>query len=269
MPENEKPVKKADAIRAFLAEHPDASSKSVAEALTAQGIPVAPVFVSVVRSSLESSGPPSPEPEMPPRHIHITITRPPEGSTPAVVKKKKARSKKPAASAGAADVKAVLKAIVGMTDVFCRDHLNDEYAMMCRNLAAALARKRPSPLVRGQLETWAVGIIRTIGWVNFLDDSGHRPHLKLPFIDRAFGVAESTGQGKSKTIRSLLKIRQFEPKLTLPSRLDDNPRVWMASLNGFIIDLRYASRELQVEAFEKGMIPYIPADRGNDSEEDE
>ena len=86
-----------------------------------------------------------------------------------------------------------------MTDAFCREHLNDEYAMLCRNLAATLARKRPSPLLRGQLETWACGIIRTIGWVNFLDDSSEEPHLKLPFIDRAFGVAESTGQGKSKT----------------------------------------------------------------------
>ena len=166
-------------------------------------------------------------------------------------------------------MKAVFEAIVGMTDAFCRDHLNDEYAMLCRNLAAALARKRPSPLVRGQLETWAVGIIRTIGWVNFLDDSSRKPHLKLPFIDKAFGVAESTGQGKSMLIRRMLKIGTFDPKWTLPSRLDKNPRVWMVSVNGFGIDMRFAPRELQVEAFEKGLIPYIPADRGSNSDEDE
>ena len=106
-------------------------------------------------------------------------------------------------------MKVVFETIVGMTDAFCRDHLNDEYATLCRNLAATLARKRPSPLLRGKLETWAVGIIRTIGWVNFLDDSSQKPHLKLPFIDRAFGVAESTGQGKSKLIRSMLKIRRL------------------------------------------------------------
>ena len=76
-------------------------------------------------------------------------------------------------------------------------------------------------------------------------------------------------QGKSKLIRKLLKIRQFDPKWTLPSKLDDNPRVWMLSVNGFIMDIRDAPRELQVEAFQKGLIPYIPADRGNDAEEDE
>ncbi|MBM4088711.1 MAG: hypothetical protein FJ276_04675 [Planctomycetes bacterium] len=166
-------------------------------------------------------------------------------------------------------MKTVFQAIVGMTDAFCRDHLNGEYAMLCRNLAAALARKRPSPLLRGQLKTWTVGIIRTIGWVNFLDDSSNQPHLKLPFIDRAFGVAESTGQGKSKLIRNMLKIRAFDPRWTLPSKMDDNPMIWMVSVNGFIMDIRSAPRELQVEAFEKGLIPYIPADRGSDSEEDE
>jgi len=113
------------------------------------------------------------------------------------------------------------------------------------------------------------GIIRTIGWVNFLDDSSRKPHLKLPFIDKAFGVAESTGQGKSMLIRRMLKIGTFDPKWTLPSRLDRNPRVWMVSVNGFGMDMRFAPRELQVEAFEKGLIPYIPADRGSNSDEDE
>jgi hypothetical protein len=67
----------------------------------------------------------------------------------------------------------------------------------------------------------------------------------------------------------MLKIGTFDPKWTLPSRLDRNPRVWMVSVNGFGIDMRFAPRELQVEAFERGLIPYIPADRGRNSEEDE
>jgi len=197
------------------------------------------------------------------------ITSLPECSPPPPVAKKAAPKKKSAAGSTAGDVKAVLKAIVQMTDAFCQDHLNDEYALLCRNLAATLARKRPSPLLRGRLETWACGIIRTIGWVNFLDDSSQEPHLKLPFIDRAFDVAESTGQGKSKLIRDMLKIGTFDPKWTLPSRMDRNPRVWMLSVNGFIIDIRHAPRQLQEEAFEKGLIPYIPADRGDDSEKEE
>jgi len=98
--------------------------------------------------------------------------------------------------------------------------------------------------------------------VHFLDDRSLSPHMKLTDIDKAFGVAESTGQGKSKTIRTMLKIRQFEPGWTLHSRMDDNPRIWMLEVNGFIMDVRHAPREVQEMAFEKGLIPYIPADRG-------
>jgi Domain of unknown function (DUF6398) len=149
-------------------------------------------------------------------------------------------------------------AIVDLTDGFCREHLNGEYEALCRKLAGALARKRPSPLLGGKPETWACGVVRTSGWVNFLDDSSRKPHLKLTAIDKAFGVAESTGQGKSKAIRTLLKIRQFDPRWTLPSRRDDNPIIGMIEVNGFVVDARHLRREIQEEASRKGLIPYVP-----------
>src|SRR5438874_10206541 len=105
-------------------------------------------------------------------------------------------------------VRPAYDAIVGLTDKFCQAHLTHEYQMLCRKLTAALARKRPSPLTRGKPEVWACAILRVIGWVNFLDDSSQKLHMKLTAIDKAFGVAESTGQGKAKAIRDLLKIRQ-------------------------------------------------------------
>ncbi len=164
-------------------------------------------------------------------------------------------------SASSSDVHAVLAKLIEMTDSFCGEFLTEEYAELCRKLATALARKRPSPLLQGRLETWACGIVRTIGWVNYLDDRDRKPHLRLPFIDKAFGVAESTGQGKSKAIRTMFKIRNFDPRWTLPSQMDDNPTVWMLEVNGFLMDIRNAPRELQEVAFERGLIPYIPADR--------
>ena len=164
-------------------------------------------------------------------------------------------------SASSTEVQSILATLIEMTDSFCKEFLNDEYAELCRKLATALARKRPSPLLQGKPETWACGVVRTIGWVNYLDDRSQKPHMKLPFIDRAFGVAESTGQGKSKAIRTMFKIRNFDPKWTLPSHMDDNPVVWMLEVNGFLMDIRHAPRELQEVAFAKGLIPYIPADR--------
>jgi hypothetical protein len=148
------------------------------------------------------------------------ITSLPEGSTPRVVKK--APTKQPAASGGTAEVKVVVEAIGDLTDAFCRDHLNDGYAVLCRNLTAALARKRPSPLLRGSFAVWAAGVVRTIGWVNFLHDPSQSPHMKLSSIDEAFGIAESTGAARLKAIRTMFRIYQFDPKWTLPSRLQGN-----------------------------------------------
>ncbi len=170
-------------------------------------------------------------------------------------------------TSGSDVAKAIVGKLIEMTDAFCKEFLNEEYAELCRKLATALARKRPSPLLQGKLETWACGIVRTIGRINFLDDRSQTPHMKLPFIDKAFGVAESTGQGKSTLIRKMLRIRQFDLKWTLPSRMDDNPMAWMMEVNGFLMDIRHAPREIQVLAYEKGMIPYIPADRGGVGEE--
>ena len=95
--------------------------------------------------------------------------------------------------------------------------------------------------------------------------SSQTPHLKLTAIDKAFGVAESTGQGKSKAIRTMLKIRQFDHHWTLPSRMDDSPMIWMLEVNGLFMDIRRCPREAQEIAFEKGLIPYIPADRTHES----
>jgi len=53
----------------------------------------------------------------------------------------------------------------------------------------------------------------------------------------------------------------MSPEWTLPSRLADNPLVWMLEVNGLMIDIRRAPAELQQLAYEKGLIPFIPAGR--------
>ena len=148
--------------------------------------------------------------------------------------------------------------IVSLTDRFCQAHLTWEYQMLCRKLAGVLARKRPSPLTRGKPQVWACGIVRTIGWVNFLDDRSQKPHMKLTAIDKVFGVGESTGQGKSMLIRKMFKIRPMDPTWSLRSRMDKNPVAWMIQVNGFLVDARFLKREIQEEAQRKGLIPYIP-----------
>ena len=154
-----------------------------------------------------------------------------------------------------------VQVIIGLIDQFCKEHLNEEYAVLCRKLAEKLGRKRPSPLLHGSPNAWASGIVRAVGGVNFLHDKSQTPYMRSTDIDHYLGTSPSSGAAKLAAIRKMLKIYQLDPNWTLPSRLDDNPMVWMLEVNGFLMDVRHAPREVQEIAFKKGLIPYIPADR--------
>ena len=153
------------------------------------------------------------------------------------------------------------KAIVEITDRFSKESLNEDYAQLIRYAVAALSRKRPSPLETGNINTWACGITHAIGMVNFLFDKSQAPHISAKELYKKFSVGESTGNAKSKVVRTLLGMYQLDPNWSLSSRLQSNPLVWMLSVNGLMVDVRSMPREIQEIAFEKGYIPYIPDDR--------
>lgn len=120
-------------------------------------------------------------------------------------------------------------------------------------------------MVNGTAAAWACGVVRAIGWVNFLDDKTQQPYMKTAEIDKQFGVSTATGQGRSKAIRDLLKMRSFDPDWTLPSRMDSNPMAWMIQVNGLIVDARWMPREVREEAFRRGIIPYLPDEKAQDA----
>ena len=151
--------------------------------------------------------------------------------------------------------------IVTLTDKFCHKHLNDEYRQLVREATAALCRKRPSPLTRGRIDIWACGIVLAVGSVNFLHDRSQDPHLSSAEVCDAFGVKQSTASNKSTVVRDALGIRPFDTDWCLPSRLGKHPLAWLIQVDGLLVDARYAPREIQEIAFEKGFIPYIPGER--------
>jgi hypothetical protein len=78
----------------------------------------------------------------------------------------------------------------------------------------------------------------------------------------AFAVSQSTASAKARVISGALHTSLMDPAWTLPSMVERNPLVWMAQVNGLVVDLRSMPREVQEIAFAKGLIPFIPADRG-------
>lgn len=71
------------------------------------------------------------------------------------------------------------------------------------------------------------------------------------------------GQNKSRQIGEAFRMGPMSPEWTLPGRLADNPLVWMLQVNGLMIDIHQAPADLQRLAYEKGLIPFIPAKRGD------
>jgi hypothetical protein len=147
--------------------------------------------------------------------------------------------------------------ITTLTDDFCAQHLNDEYRHIIHRLVGTLARKRPSPLLKGKERIWAAAAVHAIERINFLDDLAQTLHCKPTAIFEFFGVVESTGQTRSREIQKLLDMGPLSLEWTLPSRLADNPRAWMLEVDGLMMDIRDAPVELQRAAFEQGLIPLV------------
>lgn len=157
----------------------------------------------------------------------------------------------------------IFNSTVELTDKFSKKYLNNEYATLSRFAIAALCRKRPSPLVKGYINTWACGIIYALGQINFLFDKSQEIYVSASDLCDFFRVAKSTASNKAKVVRDLLKMSRMNANWCLPSRIDKNPMVWTIMYNGYIADARYLPREIQEIAYQKGLIPYIPGDKNN------
>jgi hypothetical protein len=148
--------------------------------------------------------------------------------------------------------------IFKFTDRFCTEHLDPEYGELVRKLVAKLARKRPSPLARGDLRIWAAAAIYAVGSVNFLFDRTQKPHMTGDDLTALTGVPKSTLANKAKLIRDVLRICQLDPEYCRRELLASNPMAWMISVNGFIVDARTMPPQIQAEARHRGLIPELP-----------
>jgi hypothetical protein len=44
----------------------------------------------------------------------------------------------------------------------------------------------------------------------------------------------------------------------------DNPLVWLLEVGGMVVDARWLPEAVQVQAWQTGLIPYVPAHAGGD-----
>jgi len=158
--------------------------------------------------------------------------------------------------------KAQYEKVKTLMQTVCNEHLNSEYYDMSLKLLDKFLQLYPDRLERGQAKSWAAAMVYTIGRVNFLFDASQTPHLSASDLCQAFNVSQGTASKKSSEVMDYFDMMQLEPEWTLPSMIDQNPFIWMVMTgDGMIQDIRNAPREVQVLAYERGLIPYVPADK--------
>ncbi|GBU27322.1 hypothetical protein R84B8_00852 [Treponema sp. R8-4-B8] len=150
--------------------------------------------------------------------------------------------------------------IAAMLIEFCDKKLNEDYKDLCLRLLEKLCRKRPSPLLSGKTSTWAAGIAYAIGSNNFIFDKTQEIHLTANELASAFGVSSSTASNKAAELKKMFKINYFNIEWMLPENIEDNPMIWMVKVNGLIVDVRDMPLDIQQQAFEMGIIPYVPGE---------
>ena len=94
-----------------------------------------------------------------------------------------------------------------------------------------------NPLASGQPRTWACGAIYALGQLNFLADKANQPYMAMADVCAAFGVGQSTAYAKARVITDALHTSRMDPAWMLKSLVDRNPLVWMAEVNGLLVDL--------------------------------
>ncbi|MFC7480875.1 DUF6398 domain-containing protein [Luedemannella flava] len=143
-------------------------------------------------------------------------------------------------------VREIFDETVARTDAFCLRHLDEEYADLCATLAAKLARKRPSPLVRGDRGIWAAGIVYTIGRVNFLADPNSKPYLRTEDLARLLEVKQTTMTNKGRVIMDTLDIGLMDPAFSRRDMIDRNPMVWLLQIDGLLVDARHLPEAIKL-----------------------
>lgn len=128
-------------------------------------------------------------------------------------------------------------AISKMTDAFCNERLDEDYAGLCRYVAGKLARKRDNKISRGKREIWAAGIIYAVGQMNFLFDKSFEPYQSADDICQYFGTSKSTTSQKAKLIRDLIGMDDYwDPEYSTSYMRNKNPfEKFCMTKNGFII----------------------------------
>lgn len=143
------------------------------------------------------------------------------------------------------EIKLKEEKLLELTNAFCSQKLNEEYAQLCEKLIKKMGRKREVPFARGKLEIWAAAVINAIGTVNFLFDKSTSPFTSVKEINEFFGTNSSTVGQKASLIRDMFKMGYFDNEFSTKSMSENDPFKDLVMVDGFIVPISHLPEEYQ------------------------
>lgn len=96
--------------------------------------------------------------------------------------------------------------IISIIEEVCKNNLNKEYLFLAENLCEEIFKLENSNLNKGKANSWACGIVHSIGLVNGLFTNKSTIDIKASDFYKLFNVSSSTGLSKSKEVRNMINI---------------------------------------------------------------
>ncbi|MBE6054745.1 MAG: hypothetical protein E7212_12745 [Clostridium sartagoforme] len=98
--------------------------------------------------------------------------------------------------------------IISIIEEVCKKNLNEEYLFLAESLCKELFKLDSSKLNKGKANSWACGIVHSIGIINGLFTNKSTIDIKAADFYKLFDVSSSTGLSKSKEVRSMIDIEE-------------------------------------------------------------
>lgn len=96
--------------------------------------------------------------------------------------------------------------IISIIKEVCKNNLNEEYLFLAESLCKEIFKLEDSKLNKGKANSWACGIVHSIGVINGLFTNKSTIDIKASEFYKLFNVSSSTGLSKSKEVRSIINI---------------------------------------------------------------
>lgn len=95
---------------------------------------------------------------------------------------------------------------------FCEAQLDAGYLEKCLAALEKLCRKRPSPLLGGNLNTWAAGIVYFVCAQNDRFARGCENRLDAAEVAGFFGLSVNTASAKASRIRRMFRVKSYNER---------------------------------------------------------